>query len=60
MQPDPSKTCKRLWSSVRVPLPKGADLVSVEQEIVYYRTSEGSNKKKLLPSQCVLSWGSLL
>lgn len=52
--------CKRLWSNMRVPLPKGARLVRVEPEIVYYRTSEGSNKNKLPPSQCALFQGPLL
>lgn len=44
---------------MRTPLPKGASQVTVEQEIVYYRASEGSNNK-LLSLQRALSWGPLL
>lgn len=39
---------------------QGAALVSGEQETGHYRTREGSNNKKLLPLQWVLSWGPLL
>lgn len=45
---------------MRTPLPKGASQVTVEQEIVYYRASEGSNNNKILFLQRALSWGPLL